>query len=164
MSYMNRLKTASFDDPTAKLSQERHDRLQNPPAEPEAIDNPGVKMGIMTYLGAEHSSQETYKAVRKGVETCYPDASPMPTFKHTESIIEEYTGVSPIKYNMCWGSCVTFTGDLEHADACPECHKSRYDPFLFETTGEKRARMFKINPPEYMIQALFRNKESPKNL
>lgn len=121
MDFILALRSASLDDPVAKLNEETRSNLRNPPREPPDIINPIIHHSISTYYALEHSSQTAYERIRASTARTYPDADEMPSFYRIERMIAEYTGVESITHDMCPDTCITFTGpfaDLNHWSVC----------------------------------------------
>ncbi|KIJ09476.1 hypothetical protein PAXINDRAFT_62827, partial [Paxillus involutus ATCC 200175] len=49
------------------------------------------------------------------------DLTEFPSLYQIKSIISQFSGVEPVTHDMCYDSCVGFTGPFSKLDNCPEC-------------------------------------------
>ncbi|KAG1893061.1 uncharacterized protein F5891DRAFT_963520 [Suillus fuscotomentosus] len=124
MDFILALRSASLDDPIAKLDEDAKKNLREPLRELPNVVDPIVRHGITMYYALEHSSRNAYERICASMQRTYPDAEAMPSFRRTERIIAEYTGIKSITHDMCPDTCIAFTGPFTDLDQCPICHKT----------------------------------------
>ncbi len=64
------------------------------------------------------------------------------------------SGIMPVNYHCCPNSCICYTGDYQHLDACPRCLEARYN-----SEGQPR-HIFQYIPLIPRLSNLFLNPES----
>ncbi|EIW81874.1 hypothetical protein CONPUDRAFT_152775 [Coniophora puteana RWD-64-598 SS2] len=158
------IRMASLDDTVSRLDPETLDRIRNPRCQPLPPLSPTLDLAITTYLALEHSSRRSYEDIRRGLQRTLK--CELPSFHSIEKSIAELTGVEAIENDMCWDSCMGFTGPDAHLQACSRCHKPRYDQDLLNRTGGKirKSRTFLTYPLATQVQAAFGDWDSAKDL
>lgn len=130
MSFIHLVCNASLKDPIAKMTILMLARLCNPHEAPIQINSPGVHHSISTYLALEHASQNAYDSVIKSTQTNFAGVDGVDDclrFGVVEVAIAAYTGIEPIKHDMCLNLCLTFTGPFADFERCPMCNTSHWN-------------------------------------
>ncbi|KAJ7245753.1 hypothetical protein C8J57DRAFT_1082019, partial [Mycena rebaudengoi] len=83
------------------------------------------------------------------MKRAFPQLHSLPSLYQLQTRIAFLSGIKPIKYHCCKGSCCCFVGPYEVLDACPYCEEPRYDP-----RGRPRAT-FDYLPLIPRLKALF---------
>jgi hypothetical protein len=108
--------------------------------------------------------QQTYDGVCRSVKQQCPDTQ-ITTYDQMTRKLAGLTGVVPVMTDMCYDSCVAFTGPYSELRACPLCSEAR-----FETVSRgnkcvsvpcKQALTIPIGP---QIQAQYQSHESAWNM
>ncbi|KAG2740820.1 hypothetical protein P692DRAFT_201842418 [Suillus brevipes Sb2] len=103
-----------------------------------------------------------YEAARE-VLMEYKDIEDLPTLYQAKHTVEQLSGVSGMMHNMCFKSCVGFTGQFAHLETCPICGFSCYDQLILaQSSGKKKVtRMqFPTVPIGLQLQAMFCDPQS----
>ncbi|KIJ30140.1 hypothetical protein M422DRAFT_80570, partial [Sphaerobolus stellatus SS14] len=58
--------------------------------------------------------------VRENHNKHYPD-TPMLSFEQVQNKVQDWSGVFPIKKDMCFKSCIAYTRPFENLESCPIC-------------------------------------------
>ena len=87
----------------------------------------------------------------------------MLSFYRVEKFIEQLTGITPIKRDMCVNSCIAYTGPFATLQACPipACQEPRYH--LVKNKSVAR-RQFTTIPLAPQLQALRRSVKSSEQM
>ena len=100
-------------------------RLRNcPPESPSGLDQ-STQFSIKLFIATLNSSQQTYESVRTAVLEQYPGENVL-SYHEVKKAIEELTGVTSIVHDMCYDTCVAFTGPFSALNHCPSCGKPCY--------------------------------------
>ncbi|KIK13975.1 hypothetical protein PISMIDRAFT_53468, partial [Pisolithus microcarpus 441] len=122
LQFINLLRTASLDDPVAKLDDFALSRLWSPPRTRLTIEDDAIHFGIETYFALEHSAITAYEFIQQSASHCFAgNASNIPSHYNIEKLIAGHTGVESIEHDMCVDTCVAFTGPYSALDNCPIC-------------------------------------------
>ncbi|EIW77607.1 hypothetical protein CONPUDRAFT_61883, partial [Coniophora puteana RWD-64-598 SS2] len=158
------IRTATLDDPISRLGPETLERIRNPRCHPLPPLSPTLDLAITTYLALEHSSRRSYEDIRRALQRTLK--CELPSFHSIEKSIAELTGVEAIENDMCWDSCMGFTGPDANLQACSRCHKPRYDQDILNRTGGKirKSRKFYTYPLATQLQAAFGDWDNAKDL
>ncbi|KAI6155007.1 hypothetical protein BKA82DRAFT_3952152, partial [Pisolithus tinctorius] len=166
IQFIELLRTASLDDPVAKLDDTALHRLRNLPRYRLTVDDDAIRFGIESYFALEHSAISSYESIRQSAGRCFKgNAMGVPSYYSVEKLIVEYTGVESIEHDMCPDTCVAFTGPYAALDACPICGEDRYDAIRLRTSGGRShiaRRKFVTIPLGPQLQALWRDPEHAK--
>ncbi|KAJ7208372.1 hypothetical protein GGX14DRAFT_295765, partial [Mycena pura] len=92
------------------------------------------------------------------MKRAFPQLNSLPSLAQLQSQISFISGIKPIKYDCCVGSCCCFTGPNADLDACPYCSEPRLD-----SRGRPRA-VFEYIPIIPRLQALFADKKTCEEL
>ena len=159
LAFVDLLRTASLDDPIAKLNDTALYRLRHPPCTQLTIDDEAVRFGIETYFSLEHSMNSSYESIRQSAGRCFNgSALDVPSHYSIEKMISEYMGVESIEHDMCPNTCVAFTGPYSALDRCPICEEERYDSIRLRTSGRRShvaCQKFVTIPLGPQLQALW---------
>jgi hypothetical protein len=93
----------------------------------------------------------------------YKDIEDFPTLYQAKHAVEQLSGVSGMMHDMCFNSCVGFTGQFAHLETCPICGSSRYDQLILaQSSGKKKVvrKQFPTVPIGPQLQAMFRDPQS----
>ncbi|EIW73862.1 hypothetical protein CONPUDRAFT_53544 [Coniophora puteana RWD-64-598 SS2] len=164
LGFIKRIANASLDDPVSKLTPETIERLRNPPQEPPTPLTPLQKHSIRSYFALEHSSRDTFEKIRVSEAQTFADADGLLHFEALEKLITEITGVSSIEFDMCWDTCLAFTGPFENDQRCSQCGRHRYDQDILKASGKRVSRKFHTIPLGPILQALFRDRQTAEDL
>ncbi|KAF8125394.1 hypothetical protein K438DRAFT_1928195, partial [Mycena galopus ATCC 62051] len=61
------------------------------------------------------------------MKRAFPQLHDLPSLYQLQARIAFLSGIKPVKYHCCKGSCCCFVGPYEALDACPYCEEPRYD-------------------------------------
>ncbi|KAJ1300030.1 hypothetical protein OPQ81_011150 [Rhizoctonia solani] len=78
-----------------------------------------------------------------------PEGTRIPSIKRLRTHAQGLSGLSASRHHCCVNSCVAFIGYLDHLQACPVCHESRFD-----SAGKPRNHFTSI-PLIPQLRALF---------
>ena len=135
--FISQLQGATLD--ASGLSPSMIQRLRNcPPQSPSGLDQ-STQFSIKLFISTLNSSQQTYESVRAAVLERYPEDNIL-SYHEVKKVLEELTGVTSIAHDMCYDTCVAFTGPFSALDHCPSCRKPRYK----EQRGGSSARCSKV--------------------
>ena len=160
-NFVDRLREASLDNDA--IPPDVRERLRSPPTDFPVIDA-DLRMCIEIFLGTTNGSQDTYDNVCRAIRRRFPDIH-MLSYEQMRRKLVDLTGVIPVMTDMCFDSCVAFTGPFSELRACPECSSARYETV---TRGNKRisvphkqALTIPVGP---QIQAQYRSREGAWNM
>ncbi|KAH8989746.1 hypothetical protein EDB92DRAFT_1787732, partial [Lactarius akahatsu] len=133
------------------------ERLQSPISEPLLIDK-GLRLCLDLYLATTTTgSQALYTNICKALKRYSPDTDTL-SYDQFKRKITELTGVVSVMTDMCYNSCVAFTGPFSGLDACPECSEARYETITrgkkLVSVPRKQALTIPVGP---QIQAQYRS-------
>lgn len=146
--FITSLGNASLDHRFLMLDADLVEQIRNPPSHILSIDNPTDQLSLDLFLAIDNASQETYNAVRDAIKRHFPDEDVL-SYYNAKRLVETLTGVTPIVHDMCFNSCVGFTGPYFETDTCPTCGESRYD-----ANGNAR-KQFSTIPLAPQLQAVW---------
>lgn len=154
MDFIHAVKNASLEN--GDLDDETLARLRDPPTEPLDISDPALRYSLDNFLATTNASEETYKANRDAYLRRHPENEVL-SHAAIKKKVAEWSGVVPIRSEMCPKTCMAYTGPFSERDNCRFCGSSRYD-----VNGV--ARVFHTIPLGPQLQALFRNPKSAKDM
>lgn len=70
----------------------------------------------------EHASEAIYNAVRDAIRTHSPKIEII-SLHSVKKLVANITGVISVPDDMCFNSCLAFTGPFSHLQACPVCRE-----------------------------------------
>ena len=127
------------------------------------MDN-DLRMCLGIFLETINGSQATYDGVCRSVKQRYPDTH-ITTYDQMTRKLAELTGVAPVMTDMCYDSCVAFTGPFSELHACPLCSEARFETV---SRGNKRVSVPRKQaltiPVGPQIQAQYQSPESAWNM
>jgi hypothetical protein len=102
-----------------------------------------------------NSSQATYNGVCQAITQCSPEIQTL-TYDQLQQRLADLTGVFPVMTDMCFESCIAFTGPFSGLLMCPECSSEWYETVTHGTkpitVPHKQALMIPVGP---QIQAQY---------
>ncbi|KAK1233688.1 hypothetical protein PQX77_003147, partial [Marasmius sp. AFHP31] len=137
-------------------------RLRNPrPMSLDILQDPAFQHCFRTFCTAP--SAKSYKEHQDAYTARHPNEK---YYSHydIEQLIEELTGVVPLKSDMCIDSHIGFTGKFEALESCPYCGKSRYDKKKLRRGKKVPVRQFITIPIAFVLQALFGSTETAREM
>lgn len=149
-----------------KLDSEVIHRLRNPVEGPLVIQDQNTLFSMKLFQATAKSSQATYNEVREAILERHP-TDPILSYDMAKKAVQDYSGVVPMKEDMCPISCLAFTGPYKNLERCPKCQAHRYDQeILRQSKGKKKVpvRQFYTIPTGPMLQALERTEEGSENM
>ncbi|KAJ6451055.1 hypothetical protein C8R45DRAFT_883421, partial [Mycena sanguinolenta] len=87
------------------------------------------------------------------MKRAFPQLHDLPSLYQLQARIAFISGIKPVSYHCCKGSCCCFVGPYEALDACSYCNEGRYD-----SRGRPRAT-FDYLPLIPRLKALFADKK-----
>lgn len=121
--FISQLQRATLD--ASGLSPSMINRLRNCTQEPSSGLDKTTQFSIKLFMATLKSSQQTYASVRETILEQYPGDYIL-SYHEVKKAIEELTGVTSIVHDMCYDTCVAFTGPFSALEYCPNCRKPRY--------------------------------------
>ncbi|EKM56335.1 uncharacterized protein PHACADRAFT_193951 [Phanerochaete carnosa HHB-10118-sp] len=139
------------------LSSAVIERLRHPPQEALELEDATERLSIEVYLGLENASQHHYHIICDAILRFDPSCE-MLSFDAVKRRIEELSGIVPVYHDMCFDSCVSFTGPFEDLEQCPMCSKHCYDQAEHARSSKKvPVKRFLTNCMGPAIQAMWRS-------
>jgi hypothetical protein len=161
MEFIRGLRRASLDNDL--IPADVRDRLRSPIAESPSIDK-HLRLSIDGFLLSINGSHATYDKFCAAVRRFSPDAEPL-SYDRLKRTVTELTGVVSVMTDMCFESCVAFSGPFSELRACPECSTPRYETVRrgnkLVTVPRKQALTIPVGP---QIQAQYRSPEGAWNM
>ncbi|KAG2086076.1 uncharacterized protein F5147DRAFT_588707, partial [Suillus discolor] len=132
------LANASLDDPESGLDAATVEHIQNPPQHQLSLDDdPDLKAAVKLYLKLSHAGKDYEAACEVLMES--KDVDDFPTLYQAKRAVEQLSGISGIMHDMCFNSCIGFTGQFVHLESCPICSSLCYDQvILTQSKGKKK--------------------------
>ena len=160
-NFVDRLRMASLDNDA--IPPDIRERLRSPPTALPAIDA-DLRMCIEIFLGTTNGSQSTYETVCQAIRRRSPEIQTL-SYEQMRRKLVDLTGVIPVMTDMCFDSCVAFTGPFSELRACPECSSARYETVMQGnrrvSVPRKQALTIPVGP---QIQAQYRSHEGAWNM
>jgi hypothetical protein len=123
--FIDEIKCATLEN--GKLESSVIERLRTPEEETIDISHPDTKLSLQLFLAMEHASEAVYNAVRDAIHVHSPKIEIL-SLHSVKKLVAKITGVISVSDDMCFNSCLAFTGPFSHLQACPVCGEPRYDP------------------------------------
>jgi hypothetical protein len=117
VEFIRGISHASLD--TDPLPSDVLERLQFPITEPLVIDK-YLRLSLDAFLVSINGSQATYDGFCNAIRRFAPDAQPL-SYNCMKQTVTDLTGVVSVMTDMCYNSCVAFSGPFSDLSACPEC-------------------------------------------
>ena len=121
--FISQLQGATLD--ASRLSPSMIQRLRNCPPESSSGLDQTTRFSIKLFIATLNSSQQTYESVRGAILEQYPEDNIL-SYHEVKKAIEELTGVTSVVHDMCYDTCIAFTGPFSTLEHCPSCRKPRY--------------------------------------
>jgi hypothetical protein len=161
VEFIRGISHASLD--TDPLPSDVLERLQFPITEPLVIDK-YLRLSLDAFLVSINGSQATYDGFCDAIRRFAPDAQPL-SYDRMKRTVTDLTGVVSIMTDMCYNSCVAFSGPFSDLSACPECSSPRYESVTrgnrVISVSRKQALTIPVGP---QIQAQYRSREGAWNM
>ena len=161
VEFIQGLRDANLDNDS--LPNDVRERLQSPISEPLLISKE-LRLCLDLYLATTNGSQASYRDVCVAIKRFSPDADLL-SHEQFKRKLTELTGIVPIMSDMCYNSCVAYTGPFADLQTCPICSTARYETI---TRGQKlvsvpikQALTIPVGP---QIQAQYRSPEGAWNM
>jgi hypothetical protein len=142
-------------------------RLNNPLCEGlDLEDDPDLRFSLKMFLKLDRSSQNTYKEVRETILERYPDSG-MLSYDQAKRRLEELSGVSQIKHDMCPETCLAYTGPFSDLEVCKFCGAHRYDQdILRKSDGRQKVprQTYSTIPLGPQLQASWRDRQGAESM
>ena len=159
--FIKSLERATIDnDP---IPDDVRERLRSPSTIPPHIDD-DLRMCLGIFMETTNGSQASYDGVCRFIKERHPDTQ-VSSYSQLTRTLPALTGVVSVMTDMCYNSCVAFTGPYSELGNCPECSEPRHETV---SQGNKRvsvprkqALTIPIGP---QIQAQFQSRESAWNM
>ena len=129
-------------------------------------DDQDLHLSIDFYISSlDHAqSQKAYAKSRENVLKHFPGSN-MLSYDQVRRRVSHLSGIVTWKHDMCFNSCVGFTGPFSELVDCPYCSEPRYDQHELAKTKKKVPRKvfttFALGP---QIQARWRNPQMAKKM
>ena len=154
---------ASQFDPSELLAFRNPQENQFSPS-----DDQDLHLSIDFYISSlDHSqSQKAYAKSRSNILRHFP-ASNMLSYDQVKRRVSDLSGIVTWKHDMCFNSCIGFTGPFGELVDCPYCHEPRYDQRELAASGGRRKiprkafTTFALGP---QIQARWRNAQTAQGM
>jgi len=104
--------------------------------------------------------------VRAAALERYPEDNIL-SYYEVKKTIEELTGVTSIAHDMCYDTCVAFTGPFSALNHCPSCRKPRYKEQREGSSNwhpKVPNRVFRTIPLGPQIQSLWSSPDGVKDM
>jgi hypothetical protein len=124
-NFIDEIKHATLEN--GKTEPSVTERLRTPDEESIDISDPDTKLSLNLFLAMEHASEAVYNAVRDAIHIHSPKIEIL-SLHSVKKLVANITGVIAVPDDMCFNSCLAFTGPFSHLQACPVCGEPRYDP------------------------------------
>ncbi|KIY62599.1 hypothetical protein CYLTODRAFT_359858 [Cylindrobasidium torrendii FP15055 ss-10] len=155
--FIDALKTATLRSTLEPLDEDTLDFIENPPTEECTVeDNPDLHLSIELYLAIDNAAEAVYNAARTAIMRRFRDCNILSFYK-VKKTVEELTGVRPVYRDMCWNSCVAFTGPLSSRLTCPLCGEQRY-----QSDGKTPRKRFVTLLLAPQLQAMWRTPDGAR--
>ena len=140
-------------------------RLLHCPQSSPSLDK-STQFSIKLFMATLNSSQQTYESVRAAILEQYPDDNIL-SYHGVKKVVEELTGVTSIAHDMCYDTCVAFTGPFSNLEHCPNCRKPRYKEQRHGASARHPRvpnRVFHTIPLGPQIQALWSSPDGAEDM
>ena len=153
----------------SQLSPGELQAFQNPQEDRfSPSDNHDLHLSVDFYISSlDHAqSQKAYDKSRSHVLKHFP-SSKMLSYDQVKRRVSNLSGIVTWKHDMCFNSCVGFTGPFEQLADCPYCAEPRYDQRELRISGGKKKvprkvfTTFTLGP---QIQARWRNSRMAQDM
>ena len=131
-------------------------------------DDQDLHLSIDFYISSlDHAqSQKAYTKSRSNILKHFP-ASNMLSYDQVKRRVSDLSGIVTWKHDMCFNTCIGFTGPFAELEDCPYCHEPRYDQRELEASGGRKKvprKAFTTFPLGPQIQARWRNYQTAQRM
>ena len=128
-------------------------------------DDQDLHLSIDFYISSlDHAqSQKAYTKSRENILKHFPGSN-MLSYDQVKRRVSNLSGIVTWKHDMCFNSCVGFTGPFSDLVDCPYCHEPRYNQHELvkkEKIPRKVFTTFALGP---QIQARWRNPQTAQKM
>lgn len=155
LDFIKRLKEATLDN--SGLSADKIERLRNPARISEADFDANLRFSLGLFQSCINASEDTYTKTCAVVQDNVPGAELL-TYDAIRTQLANLSGVYPIEHDMCFNSCIAFTGPFEELTNCPLCHEAR------KTLSGSPRKTFTTIPLGPQIQAQWSSASSAEDM
>jgi hypothetical protein len=125
------------------------------------LDDPALRLSLLNYISLLGSSRDTYEAVHQNIQECVAGTELLSRFQ-VERRARILSGLITWEHDMCFRSCVGFTGPYADLEACPNCGEPRYNQKELERSrGDRKVprKVFTLGatghlPSGYIVSSL----------
>jgi hypothetical protein len=157
LKFIESIKSASLGD---YFDADAVEQICNPPERELDLEDPDDRHSIDVYLAVTTASEATYNAMCLATLHRYPDSG-MLTYHRVKRLVADLSGVVPIIKDMCYNSCVGYTGLFADLNCCPKCRQEQYDPLQAGKVPRKQFHTIPIGP---QLQMLWQTSKGAKDL
>jgi hypothetical protein len=166
LGFIEALQQASLDSKLEPIDKEILQRIRNPKNSVLRIDNCDHRLSLDLFLSS--ASERDYNSARAGILRRYPDCDFLSYYK-VKQLITDLSGVSAINRDMCYNSCMAYTGPFANLDCCPYCGEARYEPQPENISVNKKKvniprKQFLTLPIATQLQAIWRTPTGATNI
>ena len=154
--FIDLLRTASLDD--TGMDPEDIETIRNPEPTIDLVNPSPMLRSIRHFINNAGSSRDHYENLRE-IELLDNPERDFLSFDQVKRRICHLSGVVPLEYDMCPGSCVAYVGPYRDLDKCPTCKSTRYYP-----DSSKPQKQFWTVPIGPVIQAFYGSCEIAENM
>ncbi len=129
-------------------------RMRNPPAHPLLPLSPLELMGLEMFLARGAASEENYSDNRRAFMRVHPEDD-VPSYDRTKRLMARATGIEAIKHDMCYNTCIAYTGPFDQLTRCPICpeRKSRYVTVRGKRVARRTFSTFPVGPQLQILRS-----------
>jgi hypothetical protein len=124
MAYIRLLKQSTHAN--SKLPDDILTRIMAPFEDEFDLDDPNHRQSVMIFLATLDGSRQAYDRQCVAVTWRNPEHRLL-SYAQVQRRLAAWTGVHLIRHDMCYRSCVGFTGPNSAAQNCPNCGQARYN-------------------------------------
>ncbi|KAJ8696534.1 hypothetical protein PTI98_006399 [Pleurotus ostreatus] len=155
LNFIKHLKEATLDN--SGLSANKIERLRNPARISEADFEANVQFSLGLFQSCRNTSEDMYTKTCAVVQDNVPGAELL-TYNAIRTQLANLLGVYPIEHDMCFNSCIAFTGPFKKLANCPLCHEAQ------KTLSGSPRKTFTTIPLGPQIQAQWSSASSAEDM
>jgi hypothetical protein len=155
MAYIRLLRQATHAN--SSLPDSVLQRIYAPFSQEFNLDDPDERQSVKLFLATMDASRHAYEDACAAVVDRDPHYNLL-SWDVVQKRLADWTGVHLVRHDMCFISCVGFTGPYAQLDKCPNCGQARRD-----AAGAPRKQFFTI-PLVTQLQARFASKHSARRM
>ena len=131
-------------------------------------DDQDLHLSIDFYISSlDHAeSQKAYAKSRSNILKHFSQSN-MLSYDQVKRRVSNLSGIVTWKHDMCFNTCIGFTGPFAELVDCPYCHEPRYDQRELKDSGGNRKvprKSFTTFPLGPQIQARWRNPQMAQKM